>query len=174
MARKRVGCSPSFMVMSTKLVRIFYSRYGSSSDLGPLVLELTVLGRVIYVTLIARRSRHYAGARYLKRGVNEEVGVFWDFASISTLIIVTSQGNVANEVEIEQIVSEALTTPFYYPQQRYSNDEGPRRPNPRYTSYVQVREVVGCLFPSGAALIPTIVSRKYSDLLDAGAEQHDA
>jgi hypothetical protein len=32
-----------------------------------------VLGRVIYVTLIARRSRHYAGARYLKRGVNEEV-----------------------------------------------------------------------------------------------------
>ena len=33
-----------------------------------------MLGRVIYVTLIARRSRHYAGARYLKRGVNEEVG----------------------------------------------------------------------------------------------------
>ena len=32
-----------------------------------------MLGRVIYVTLIARRSRHYAGARYLKRGVNEEV-----------------------------------------------------------------------------------------------------
>jgi hypothetical protein len=101
-------------------------------------------------------------------------GFFWDFAPISTLIIVTSQGNVANEVEIEQIVSEALTTPFYYPQQRYSNDEGPRRPNPRYTSYVQVREVVGYLFPSGAALIPTIVSRKHSDLLDAGAEQHDA
>ena len=64
------------MAMSTKLVRIFYSPYGSSSDLGPLVLELTVLGRVIYVTLIARRSRHYAGARYLKRGVNEEVGFF--------------------------------------------------------------------------------------------------
>ncbi|KAI0283105.1 SacI homology domain-containing protein [Russula aff. rugulosa BPL654] len=82
--------------------------------------KLTVLGRVIYVTLIARRSRHYAGARYLKRGVNEE-------------------GNVANEVETEQIVSEALTTPFYCPQQRYSNDEGPRRPNPRYTSYVQYR-----------------------------------
>jgi len=35
--------------------------------------KLSVLGRVIYVTLIARRSRHYAGARYLKRGVNEEV-----------------------------------------------------------------------------------------------------
>jgi hypothetical protein len=36
-------------------------------------IELTVLGRVIFVTLIARRSRHYAGARYLKRGVNDEV-----------------------------------------------------------------------------------------------------
>lgn len=36
-------------------------------------LELTVLGRVIFVTLIARRSRHFAGARYLKRGVNDEV-----------------------------------------------------------------------------------------------------
>lgn len=35
--------------------------------------ELSVLGRVVFVTLIARRSRHYAGARYLKRGVNEEV-----------------------------------------------------------------------------------------------------
>lgn len=74
--------------------------------------ELTVLGRVVFVTLIARRSRHFAGARYLKRGVNDE-------------------GNVANEVETEQIVSEALTTPFYFP--------SPRRPSPNYTSYVQYR-----------------------------------
>ncbi|KZV63559.1 hypothetical protein PENSPDRAFT_589722 [Peniophora sp. CONT] len=79
--------------------------------------KLNVLHRVIYVTLIARRSRHYAGARYLKRGVNDE-------------------GNVANEVETEQIVSEALTTPFSYPGQHVSSE---RRPNPRYTSYVQYR-----------------------------------
>jgi SacI homology domain len=74
MPPKRVGCSLSFMAMLTKLVRNLSFRipYGSSSDL---VLELTVLGRVIYVTLIARRSRHYAGARYLKRGVNEEVNL---------------------------------------------------------------------------------------------------
>jgi len=52
---------------------------------------------------------------------------------------VNEEGNVANEVETEQIVSEALTTPFYCPQRRYSDDEGPRRPNPRYTSYVQYR-----------------------------------
>jgi len=36
-------------------------------------LELTVLGRVVFVTLIARRSRHYAGVRFFKRGVNDEV-----------------------------------------------------------------------------------------------------
>lgn len=38
-----------------------------------LTVELTVLGRIIFITLIARRSRHHAGARYLKRGVNDEV-----------------------------------------------------------------------------------------------------
>ncbi|KXN84893.1 Polyphosphoinositide phosphatase [Leucoagaricus sp. SymC.cos] len=84
--------------------------------------KLTVLGRVVFVTLIARRSRHYAGTRYLKRGVNEE-------------------GNVANEVETEQIVCEALTTPFYYPPNGPCEDRQPdrRRPNPNYTSYVQYR-----------------------------------
>ncbi|KAF7305142.1 Polyphosphoinositide phosphatase [Mycena kentingensis (nom. inval.)] len=82
--------------------------------------KLTVLGRVIFVTLIARRSRHFAGARYLKRGVNDE-------------------GNVANEVETEQIVSEALTTPFYYPCKREGSDEHDRIPSPNYTSYVHYR-----------------------------------
>lgn len=81
--------------------------------------KLTVLGRLVFVTLIARRSRHYAGARYLKRGINEE-------------------GNVANEVETEQIVSEALTTPFYYPSSN-GRQHDRRRPNPNYTSYVQYR-----------------------------------
>ena len=46
------------------------------------------------------------------------------------------QGNVANEVETEQIVSEALTTPFHFPA-KYRVGSG-RRPNPKYTSYVQV------------------------------------
>ncbi|KAG8741719.1 phosphatidylinositol-3,5-bisphosphate 5-phosphatase [Ceratobasidium sp. 414] len=86
--------------------------------------KLSVFGRIIYVTLIARRSRHFAGVRYLKRGVDEK-------------------GNVANEVETEQIVSEATTTGFYGPPGR-SERESPessrlRVPNPRYTSYVQHR-----------------------------------
>ena len=37
------------------------------------VLEISIFGQSIYVTLIARRSRHYAGARFLKRGVNSDV-----------------------------------------------------------------------------------------------------
>ncbi|KAJ4889430.1 Phosphoinositide phosphatase SAC5 [Raphanus sativus] len=41
------------------------------------------------LTVIARRSRHYAGTRYLRRGVNDE-------------------GSVANEVETEQIVTKEV------------------------------------------------------------------
>ncbi|CAE6359255.1 unnamed protein product [Rhizoctonia solani] len=86
--------------------------------------KLNVYGRIIYITLIARRSRHFAGVRYLKRGVDEE-------------------GNVANEVETEQIVSEASTTGFYAPPERFRegiNKTGwVRVPNPKYTSYVQHR-----------------------------------
>lgn len=55
------------------------------------------------------------------------------------------QGNVANEVETEQIVSEALTTPFYYPCSRSKDDcastpeySHRRAPSPNYTSYVHV------------------------------------
>ncbi|XP_022148395.1 phosphoinositide phosphatase SAC3-like isoform X2 [Momordica charantia] len=48
---------------------------------------LSLDGRDFKLTLIARRSRHYAGTRYLKRGVNEK-------------------GRVANDVETEQIVFE--------------------------------------------------------------------
>ncbi|KAB2081609.1 hypothetical protein ES319_A05G144000v1 [Gossypium barbadense] len=50
-------------------------------------VKLSVSGRDFCLTLISRRSRHYAGTRYLKRGVNEK-------------------GRVANDVETEQIVFE--------------------------------------------------------------------
>ncbi|OWZ44073.1 polyphosphoinositide phosphatase [Cryptococcus neoformans c45] len=55
--------------------------------------KIHVFSRTVYLTLIARRSRHYAGARFLTRGANEH-------------------GHVANEVETEQIVSEPLSTSF--------------------------------------------------------------
>ncbi|RPB04274.1 hypothetical protein L873DRAFT_1799772 [Choiromyces venosus 120613-1] len=74
---------------------------------------ISIYGRVIYITVIARRSRYFAGARFLKRGAND-------------------LGYVANDVETEQIVSEMLTTSFHAPMKGlYSN--------PNYTSYVQHR-----------------------------------
>nr|XP_033515364.1 phosphoinositide phosphatase SAC2-like isoform X1 [Nicotiana tomentosiformis] len=52
-------------------------------------VTLSISDRDFVLTLIARRSRHYAGTRYLKRGVNEK-------------------GRVANDVETEQIVLEDM------------------------------------------------------------------
>ncbi|KAF3646807.1 Phosphoinositide phosphatase SAC2 [Capsicum annuum] len=54
---------------------------------------LSLSGRDFKLTLIARRSRHYAGTRYLKRGVNEN-------------------GRVANDVETEQILFEDVPEDF--------------------------------------------------------------
>ncbi|KFY17567.1 hypothetical protein V492_00548 [Pseudogymnoascus sp. VKM F-4246] len=74
---------------------------------------LSIYGRTVYITIIARRSRFFAGARFLKRGAND-------------------LGYVANDVETEQIVAEGLTTSFHAP--------GPKLfANPNYTSYVQHR-----------------------------------
>ncbi|KAI9106321.1 SacI homology domain-containing protein [Phlyctochytrium arcticum] len=75
--------------------------------------KISVFGRSIYVTLIARRSRYFAGARFLKRGVNDH-------------------GYVANDVETEQIVHDATSTSFHSPQGRYGA-------KPAYTSFIQHR-----------------------------------
>ncbi|KAB2040923.1 hypothetical protein ES319_D02G116000v1 [Gossypium barbadense] len=48
-------------------------------------IRLSIFGRDFSVTLVSRRSRHFAGTRYLKRGVND-------------------RGRVANDVETEQII----------------------------------------------------------------------
>lgn len=45
---------------------------------------LTVSAQTLTISLIARRSRFFAGTRYRKRGIND-------------------QGHVANDVEIEQV-----------------------------------------------------------------------
>lgn len=50
--------------------------------------NLCIFGRSVYITLIARRSSRYAGTRFLKRGAN-------------------FQGDVANEVETEQMVHDS-------------------------------------------------------------------
>lgn len=55
--------------------------------------KVSISGRDYRLTLISRRSRHYAGTRYLKRGVNDE-------------------GRVANDVETEQILFEDVPEGF--------------------------------------------------------------
>ncbi|KAJ2156756.1 phosphatidylinositol-3,5-bisphosphate 5-phosphatase [Coemansia sp. RSA 552] len=75
--------------------------------------KLSIFGRDVYITLIARRSRIFAGVRYLKRGVNDA-------------------GYVANDVETEQIVNTMEVTSFDMPYGRPFS-------NPGYTSYVQHR-----------------------------------
>lgn len=36
-------------------------------------IDICVYGKPLYVTLIARRSKKFAGTRFLKRGTNDEV-----------------------------------------------------------------------------------------------------
>ncbi|XP_069483684.1 polyphosphoinositide phosphatase [Ambystoma mexicanum] len=67
--------------------------------------KLLIYGRPVYVALMARRSSKFAGTRFLKRGANCE-------------------GDVANEVETEQIVYDASVMSFTAGS---------------YSSYVQVR-----------------------------------
>ncbi|TNM94699.1 hypothetical protein fugu_017458 [Takifugu bimaculatus] len=55
--------------------------------------KLLIYGRPVHITLIARRSSKFAGTRFLKRGANCE-------------------GDVANEVETEQIVHDASVMSF--------------------------------------------------------------
>ncbi|CCF56292.1 hypothetical protein KAFR_0A08580 [Kazachstania africana CBS 2517] len=76
-------------------------------------VNVSVMSKSVYITLIARRSHHFAGARFLKRGVN-------------------NQGFVANEVETEQIVSDMILTSFHKPGNGYFD-------NDCYTSFVQHR-----------------------------------
>ena len=37
--------------------------------------DISVFGRPIYLTMIARRSKEFAGTRFLKRGANDEVSL---------------------------------------------------------------------------------------------------
>ncbi|CAL8318131.1 unnamed protein product [Merluccius merluccius] len=67
--------------------------------------KLVIYGRPVHITLIARRSSRFAGTRFLKRGANCE-------------------GDVANEVETEQIIHDASVMSFTAGS---------------YSSYVQVR-----------------------------------
>lgn len=53
-------------------------------------------GRALTITLVARRSKFFAGTRFRKRGVND-------------------QGHVANHVEVEQICSAGFDMHTHFP-----------------------------------------------------------
>ncbi|XP_050673839.1 polyphosphoinositide phosphatase isoform X1 [Leptidea sinapis] len=74
--------------------------------------NLNIFGRPIYLTLIARRSNRYAGTRFLKRGAN-------------------IHGDVANEVETEQIVHDSMISSFS---------------SGRFSSFVQMRGSIPCFW----------------------------
>ncbi|EDO16207.1 hypothetical protein Kpol_1014p27 [Vanderwaltozyma polyspora DSM 70294] len=92
-------------------------------------VNVSILGKSIYITLIARRSHHFAGARFLKRGVN-------------------TRGYVANEVETEQIVSDMILTPFHQPGNGYFDSD-------RYTSFVQHRGSIPLYWTQDASNLAT-------------------
>ncbi|KAL7408828.1 SacI homology domain-containing protein [Mrakia frigida] len=135
--------------------------------------KLDILGRAVYITLIGRRSRLFAGARYLKRGAND-------------------MGHVANEVETEQIVSEPLTTPFHTSAPRSPHDgaashpdDDPEHqlhqqrlkfPNPRFTSYVQYRGSIPLLWSQDASASnfkPPIEINNVDPYFSAAAQHFD-
>jgi len=112
--------------------------------------SLDVFGRRVYITVIARRSRFFAGARFLKRGAND-------------------LGYVANDVETEQIVSDTLTTSFHAP--------GPKLySSPQHTSYVQHRGSIPLYWTqdnTGVTPKPDIDINLIDPFYDAAAQHFD-
>ncbi|KAL4161706.1 hypothetical protein PRNP1_002258 [Phytophthora ramorum] len=82
----------------TRELRVCLSGGAAADLVVPLVLgcyeqrKCSVFGRLVSVVLLARRSRHFAGTRYLKRGVADT-------------------GKAANDVETEQIIEDESMGP---------------------------------------------------------------
>lgn len=71
-----ICCSPTILGRAGRPLR---EAVGTERWVVPLIhgfwqqRTLAVLGQPLTITLVARRSRHFAGTRYQKRGVNHEV-----------------------------------------------------------------------------------------------------
>ena len=93
--------------------------------------NVSVFGRSMYITIIARRSNKYAGTRFLKRGANFDVRLWYNIFSTKRIRFNQDinnffclQGDVANEVETEQIVHDSCVSSLN---------------NGRFSSFVQMR-----------------------------------
>ncbi|XP_014261982.1 polyphosphoinositide phosphatase isoform X2 [Cimex lectularius] len=96
---------------------------------------VSIFGRSVFVTLIARRSNKYAGTRFLKRGANLD-------------------GDVANEVETEQIVEDMGVSSWNI--------------CPRISSFVQMRGSIPGHWSQDIKLVPK--PSIYYDLTDPFVE----
>lgn len=74
---KREPCDPLSRDVSTRPRQLYTSHFQSHT---PCIIflhyesqDICVFGRPVLMTLVARRSAHYAGTRFLKRGANSEV-----------------------------------------------------------------------------------------------------
>ncbi|KAL0333655.1 UNVERIFIED_CONTAM: Phosphoinositide phosphatase SAC4 [Sesamum angustifolium] len=74
---------------------------------------LSLSGRDLRLTLIARRSRHYAGTRYLKRGVNENGRV----ANVETEQIVIEDVPEGVPMQISSVVQNRGSIPLFWSQE---------------------------------------------------------
>jgi len=92
-SQRQIGVSSwsmAFLINQVSKLLLLYFPWDNSNHFC-WISEINVFGKALFLTLIARRSRFFAGARYLKRGVN-------------------SKGHVANDVESEQIVIDGTVT----------------------------------------------------------------
>ncbi|KAL5698534.1 hypothetical protein ACHQM5_029561 [Ranunculus cassubicifolius] len=77
-------------------------------------VKLSINGRDFKLTLIARRSRHYAGTRYLKRGVNEKGRVAND---VETEQILLEDAPVGSPIQISSVVQNRGSIPLFWSQE---------------------------------------------------------
>jgi hypothetical protein len=103
-------------------------------------VECSIYGLRFLITVIARRNREYAGTRYLKRGICDD-------------------GNVANDVETEQILEEISTS-------------CPEKPI--ISSYIHIRGSVPIYwYQEHVAFIPKPTIRvNYSDVFFETTKRH--
>ena len=118
-------------------------------------------GREVTMTVVARRSRHHAGTRFNRRGVN-------------------ARGRVANEVETEQIVdagdAQLTWSDAGAPTRGANRVRGCRRPRyePRVSSATQLRGSVPLFWSQDTSALnarPTIVVRGH-DVTHAATAAH--
>ncbi|OWM85087.1 hypothetical protein CDL15_Pgr027874 [Punica granatum] len=86
--RRQIGCicgHAIYGIEESELITIPHVSVQTDLAHSKTELRLSIFGKDFSVSLTSRRSRHFAGTRYLKRGVND-------------------RGRVANDVETEQIV----------------------------------------------------------------------